>query len=169
MTRRVYWDACVFIGLLNQEPGKVNDCSAVWAEAKKGSTLIYTSFLTFAEVFKAKCEDQAKPLSEDEDKRIEALLGQKWIRPVIVDERTGVSARRMMRHHTECKKPNDGVHLATAAILNVDEMHTYDGADLLKLDGKVLMSNGKPLKICRAAPIPSPPAAPDLFNQADNG
>jgi predicted nucleic acid-binding protein len=167
LARRVYWDSCTFLGLINQEQGKKNHCRAVWEEAERGEALIFTSFFTFAEVFKAKYEGQTKPLSVAEDQKIEQLLRQKWIRPVLVDERIGIAARRLMRHHTECKKPSDGVHLATAIALNVDEMHTFDGSDLLKLNGKVNRADGKPLVIC--VPSPKPPPAPpqpgpdDLF------
>jgi len=158
LPRRVYWDSCTFLGLINQEPGKANNCSAVWKEAEAGSVWIYTSFFTFAEVFKAKCEGPGKPLSEEDDQRIEALLRQKWIRPILVDERIGVASRRLMRRHTVCKKPSDGIHLATALALNVDEMHTYDGSDLLALDGKVNRADGKPLKICPPTPAPRIPS-----------
>lgn len=141
----------------------MNNCRAVWSEAEKGDVLIYTSFFTFAEVFKAKCEGTAKPLAEEQDQNIEKLLRQKFIRPVVVDERIGVTARRLMRHHPECKKPSDGVHLATALVLNVDEMHTYDGSDLLRLSGLVHKANGQALRICppspSQAPLPSPPKA----------
>lgn len=156
LPKRVYWDSCTFLGLLNQEPGKVTNCRAVWNEAEKGLLVIYTSFFTFAEVFKVKCEGPAKPLAEEKDREIEQLLGQKWIRSVVVDEQIGVLARRLMRHHPECKKPSDGIHLATALILNVEEMHTFDGSDLLTLDGKVKRKDGKPLTICQ--PTPTPPA-----------
>ena len=148
LPRRVYWDSCTFLGLINQEPGKVNECAAVWKEAEHGNVLIYTSFFTFAEVFKIKCEGSAKPLAEAQDKTIEQLLRQKWIKPMVVDERIGIAARRLMRFHPECKKPSDGIHLATALALNVDEMHTFDGSDLLGLDGKINRADGKPLKIC---------------------
>jgi predicted nucleic acid-binding protein len=157
LPKRVYWDSCTFLGLINQEPGKRNECTAVWEEAETGDVLIYTSFFTFAEVFKMKCELPAKPLSEEKDNEIEQLLRQKWVRPVVVDERIGVASRRLMRGHPECKKPSDGVHLATALALSVEEMHTYDGADLLKLTGKINCANGKPLKICRPQGIPQPP------------
>ncbi len=163
-SRRVYWDACTFLGLLNQEPGKVNNCRLVWKEAENEKTLIYTSFFCFTEVFKAKCEGPSKPLAEKDDKKIELLLRQQWIKPVVVDERIAFAARRLMRSYPECKKPSDGIHLATALALNVDEMHTFDGSDLLKLDGKVLRADGKPLKICtpRGAP-PDESFGPDLF------
>jgi predicted nucleic acid-binding protein len=138
----------------------------VWREAENGGALIYTSFFAFAEVFKAKCEGTAKPLSEENDKAIESLLRQKWIRPVIVDDRIGVAARRAMRLHPECKKPSDAIHLVTAAALNVDEMRTFDGSDLLKLDGKVNRADGKPLKICIPTPTPAlSPPPDDLFTE----
>jgi predicted nucleic acid-binding protein len=162
LPRRVYWDACTFIGLLNREPRKADDCTDVWKEAEAGNTLIYTSFMSFAEVFKTKCDgEHTKPLSEEDDKRIEDLLRQRFIKPVVVDERIGIAARRLMRHYQECKKPIDGIHLATAMALNVDEMHTFD-RDLQKLSGKVNRADGKPLKICLPYPVAPPP--PQLFD-----
>lgn len=53
-----------------------------------------------------------------------------------------------MRRHTECKKPTDAVHLATAILVNADEMHTYDASDLLGLSGKVARQDGEMLTIC---------------------
>ena len=66
-------------GLDQSRTGKINHCRAVWQQAEKGGALIYTSFFTFAEVFKVKCEIEAKPLAEEKDKEIELLLRQKWI------------------------------------------------------------------------------------------
>jgi hypothetical protein len=116
---------------------------------KRRDTIIFTSFWAFAEVFKAKCEGQAKPLVEAQDKNIEALFRQAWIQPVVIDGRIGTASRRLMRQHPECKKPSDAVHLATALAFNVDEMHTYD---------KVMRADGVPLKIC--APYVSAPPLP---------
>jgi predicted nucleic acid-binding protein len=141
----------------------------VWREAEQGQVWIYTSFFTFVEVFKAKCEGPSKPLSEEKDKEMEQFLRQKWIKPVVVDERIGIAARRLMRLHPECKKPSDGVHLATALALNVDEMHTYDNSDLLKLDGKINRADGKPLKICQPSATPKAPPPDDLFVHTGEG
>jgi predicted nucleic acid-binding protein len=164
LPKRVYWDSCTFLGLLNQEPGKVNDCLAVWKDAESGNVTIYTSFFTFAEVFKVKCADPAKPLSESDDVAIEALFRQKWMRPMLMDERIAVAARRIMRLHPTCKKPSDAVHLATALALNVDEMHTFDGSDLLGLTGKINRADGKPLIICKPTPPEAKKKDIDLFN-----
>jgi len=157
----VYWDSCAFIGLLNREPDKINACSDVWVEAQNGYTTIYTSYLAFTEVYKVKCSVPGTALTIEEDKRIEQVLQQRWIRPVIVDERIAIGARRLLRRFSpEFKKPVDGIHLATAAILNVDEMHTFDGSDLLKLDGKVQKEDGTMLKICLPSTSGPPPVPP---------
>lgn len=157
----------MFLGLINNEVDKHADCLAVWKEAEASQTQIYTSFFTFTEVFKAKCEGKAKPLAEADDRRVEELLRQKWIRPLILDERIATAARRLMRYHPECKKPSDAVHLATAMAINVDEMNTYDGSDLLGLSEKVNRADGKPLKICPPSPLPKPPKDMGLFEAWD--
>ncbi len=146
--RRAYWDACTFLGLINSEAGKHADCRAVWLEAEKGETQIITSFLTFAEVFKAKCEGKAKPLDEANEDQVASFLESEHIQPATVDRRTAELARRLMRRHPECSKPTDAIHLATAILLNVDELHTYDGSDLLGLNEKVARQDGEMLKIC---------------------
>jgi predicted nucleic acid-binding protein len=146
--RRLYWDSCAFLGLINNEAGKHPDCRAVWAEVERGEAEIITSFFTFAEVFKAKCEGPAKPLDEDGEDKIAGFFASERILPVTVDRRTAELARRLMRRHPECKKPTDAVHLASAILLNVDEMHTYDGSDLLKLNKLVARQDGEMLTIC---------------------
>ena len=99
-------------------------------------------------MFKAKCEGRAKPLSEDEEDKIAKFFESDQILGVPVDRRTSELARRLMRRHEVCKKPTDAVHLATAILLNVDEMHTYDGSDLLGLSKVVAREDGQMLVIC---------------------
>lgn len=71
-----------------------------------------------------------------------------------------MEARRLLRLDTlPLTKPNDAIHLASALWHSVDTFHTYDRADLLKLDGMINCKDGKPLKICR---VPSRP--PTLFD-----
>lgn len=157
--KRIYWDSCTFLGLINEEADKHAACRNAWTHAEKGAIEIWTSFYSFAEVFKAKCEGKAKPTDEEEEK-IDRLFQNDFIVPVPVDRRIALLARRLMRKHPECKKPQDGVHLATALVHNVLEMHTFDGSDLLDLDGKVARADGEKLTICQPYII-----APDIFDE----
>lgn len=165
MARLVYWDACVFLNLLNQPKGVPNVFRSIWEEGELGKTEIVTSTFTFAEVIRAKCEGPAKPFLEQQEREIDELLSQPWVRLWLLDPRTGLSARRLIRTHPQCKKPADGVHLATALAANVDEMHTTDEDDLIPLNGRVLKANGQALIICLPSVIvpakPMPDAAPE--------
>jgi predicted nucleic acid-binding protein len=151
--RRVYWDACTFIALLNQEK-PANECAAVWMEAERGETIIVTSTLTLTEVFKAKCEGRAKPLAPADDERVKNLILQKWVRPAILDEPIALEARQLLRNYPECKKPTDAIHLATAMATNVEALHTIDKSDLLPLNRRVKTRAGNLLTICPPVPLP---------------
>jgi hypothetical protein len=54
----------------------------------------------------------------------------------------------------------------------IAQLHTFDGSDLLSLDGQIPMADGRRLKICRP-PMPPPPSAlPPLLaimDDADDG
>jgi len=152
--RKLYWDSCAFLGLINNEAAKHAQCKAVWEQAVRGDAEIYTTFFAFAEVYKAKCEGGRKPLLASEEDRVVQFLNQEFVLGVVVDETIGTAARRLMRQYVQCKKPSDAIHLATALRMNVDEMHTYDGSDLLSLDGQVRRQDGALLRIC----VPNVPA-----------
>jgi hypothetical protein len=81
----------------NSEEEKHKDCVAVWAEVEKGETQILTSFFSFVEVFKAKCERPAKPLDEEGEDKIAAFFASERILPVTLDRRTAELARLPMR------------------------------------------------------------------------
>lgn len=146
--KRVYWDSCTFLALINSEAGKHRESKAVWAKVVSGEYELITSFFSLTEVFKAKCEGTKKPLSEEGEDAIAKFFEGDRILGVPVDRRTSEFARKLMRRHPECKKPTDAIHLATATLMNVDEMHTFDGADLLSLNGKVAREDGEMLVIC---------------------
>lgn len=161
--RRVYWDACIWFAVIKQEPGRFQRASHVLDLARRGEVEIWTSSLTLAEVFRKQCGDpgtQHAGLTEDEDKPFEDFIAQDFVVEVQIDHRIGVAARRLLRKHPRLKKPQDAIHLATAADGDIDEFHTFDGANLLPLDGEVFTRGGKALKICLP---PEPPR--DLFTQ----
>jgi hypothetical protein len=86
-----------------------------------------------------------------------------YILLVNVDRSVGERARVLMTSGFAGLKPPDAIHLATAAISGVEEMHTFD-ARLLGLDGVIDKSDGTRLKICKpdAGGPPAPLLDPDM-------
>lgn len=152
---KYYWDACAWIGLIRQEPDKVDSLRHLMELAQKGKIEIWTSTFTLAEVFKRKCSENQVGIEPKDDEAFEDYLEQDYVKRVQVDVDVGTFARRLLRRFPSIRKPQDAIHAATAALNNIDELHTFDGNDLLPLDGQIPMSNGEKLRIC------TPPAAPD--------
>lgn len=142
----MYWDSCVWLRLINEEPG-ADRCQAVLERAQRGELTIWTSSLTLAEVYKFKC-DVPKSLAIEQDKIFEAYIASDFVVEVQVDHAIATLSRRLCRAHVPLKKPNDGIHLATAVLSNVDEFHTFDADDLLVLAGKVHRLDGSILEMC---------------------
>jgi predicted nucleic acid-binding protein len=131
--------------------------------ARAGKIQIVTSAFTLAEVVKRKCGGQVVGTGEDEDDQFAELLQQEFVTLVNADWDVGTRARALYREFNGrgLKKPQDALHLATAVIENVDEMHTFDGDDLLRLSGLVRREDGMTLSICH-------PPEPDVeFAQLD--
>lgn len=146
---RVYWDACAWLGLLNEEQEKHADLDDVRAKAAHGKVQIWTSAFCIAEVHRVKCEKEWAAISPENDAKINNLFDQDWVEVVHLDSEIAKLAKTLLRSHEKLKKPSDAVHLATALYWDLVQMHTYDGSDLLHLDGKVQTSSGEPLKICK--------------------
>jgi predicted nucleic acid-binding protein len=157
---KYYWDACAWIGLIRQEPDKIDSLRYVIEMAQKGQVEIWTSAFTLAEVFKRKCAGEQVGLEPTEDTAFEDYLEQDYVQRVQVDVDVGTAARRLLRRFPQIRKPQDAVHAATAALHSVDELHTFDGDDLLPMDGLIPMQNGQKLKICKP---PKPPEVPDPY------
>lgn len=154
---RYYWDACAWIALIQQEPGRFENLTYVIDEAKAGKAEIWTSNFTLAEVYKRPCGDpKASGLTPDEDTPFEAYILQGFVQRVQVDYDVGVLARRLLRKYPEIVKPQDGIHLATALLNNIDELHTYDRDNLLGLTGKIERADGVKLLIKNPPKRPPP-------------
>jgi len=150
-TRRVYWDACSWIALIQKEKiqqpgGAVEDremmCKSVIEAAKKNRLEIATSAFCLAEVCKS------PDVRHESPDRIADFLENDYILISAVDTVIGQRARKLMTGGHAGLKPPDAVHLATALILNVDEMHTFDER-LLGLDGRLDKDDGTKLRICK--------------------
>jgi predicted nucleic acid-binding protein len=150
-TKRVYWDACSWIALIQKEKitqpgGQIEDremmCRSVIEAAKKNRLEIVTSAFCLAEVCKSPDVRGGSP------DRIADFFENDYILITAVDTVVGHRARKLMASGYAGLRPPDAVHVATALILNVDEMHTFDDA-LLALNGKLDRDDGTKLKICK--------------------
>lgn len=145
--KTVYWDSCVWLRLINEEED-YESCQSVLNAAQRGEVQIWTSSLTLAEVYKFKC-DVPKSLAVAQDEIFEAYIASDFVIEVQVDHEIAVMSRRLCRRHLPLKKPNDGIHLASAIVNNIDEFHTFDQDDLLILNGKVNRADGTELMMCK--------------------
>jgi predicted nucleic acid-binding protein len=150
--RKIYWDACVWIALISGESGRVERCESIVHLAQAGDFQIWTSSLTLAEVFKHRVGPHGAALAADKDDAFEAFLLQDFVFEAQVDHAVGVYAKKLLRQYAPLKKPADAVHLATALMNNLNEFHTFDGANLIPLSEKVFRADGAPLLIREPPP-----------------
>lgn len=156
--RRVYWDACCWIGLINGETTKLGGLEYVYKAAMKGEYQIWTSALSLAEVFKLKSEDNTRrPLDDGNLDAIDDMFRQDFVFITTVDLEIGFEARRLLRHTPGLRKAPDAIHLASALRWSVDALHTYDKGDLLRLSGKLKCRSGEWLTICEPDEPPTGP------------
>jgi predicted nucleic acid-binding protein len=162
LAEAVYWDSCVWIGLLNEEPDKVDSARWVVERAERGEVEIWTSTITLAEVYKiVPAGGTADP---EGDKKLDEFLAQPYIVHVQVDQDVAMEARRLLRAKLPgLRKPYDAVHIACAAWHNIETFHTFDRDDLLPLNGLIKCRNGNPMTVCKPPERP-PPAQPGLFD-----
>lgn len=148
--KRVYWDSCAWLGLLNGEPDKRRELEIVYNAARDGAYELWTSTYSQVEVHRYRSEENtARPWSEANTNKIEQFFLQPFIKLVPVDLEIGRHARQIYRETPGLKKRPDAVHLASALRWPVDAMHTYDRPDLLVLSYKFIGRSGSPLLICK--------------------
>lgn len=155
--KRVAWDACTWIALIQNEKIIVSGkgledrggmCRMVIEAAKKGSVEIVTSTLCLAEV----CKHPDKKATSD---KLADYFENDYVALVSVDTAVGERARQLMIAGYSGLKPPDAVHIATAAITGVEQMHTFDDR-LLKLNGLIDKADGTKLRICKPDAIAAP-------------
>jgi predicted nucleic acid-binding protein len=162
--RRVYWDANAWLGLINRELGKVRALEIIYNAAKKSEVEIWTSVISFAEVYKMKDDPQAPRPLEEQNKIIAAVLEQQFIQLVEVNAIIGMASRHLLQKHPTLKKPYDAIHLASAAHWNLHALHTYDNENLLPLNGQIKRRDGRALEIIK----PDADADGPLFGTGSN-
>lgn len=149
-----YWDSVVWLGILNKESDKLMTCLTLWQKAIEGDVKIVSSALTLTEVIYLNghqlITDESPHLSQQEvEEKITAFFEHDCIDLYSVERRIAEKARKLIWESCDLEfkvKPKDAIHVATAAVANVDVLNTYD-PDLLQLNDTVACDNGDFLTI----------------------
>ena len=129
--RKLYWDSDVCIDLLEQTPARIHRLLPIIAAARNGQLVIVTSALTMAEVSKLK---NLNLIDELKEKLITEFFENDYFSIRNVDRFVAEKARAIAR---KCGvKPPDAIQIATAILMEVEVMHTFDGK-VLGLSGLV--------------------------------
>jgi PIN domain nuclease of toxin-antitoxin system len=147
--RMVYWDACAWIGFINEEAAKIGPLRYIWESARRGEHEIWTSVYSYLEVLKIKAESGDQIPIDESNRRIDEMFQQPHVKRVQLDTEVARFARSLKQTHHDAglKSRPDSIHIATAAYYNLDELHTWDNAHILPFDGKIMRRDGKPLRI----------------------
>jgi predicted nucleic acid-binding protein len=125
-----YWDSCVFLAWVKEEPGRVGHVDALMDEETAGRLKIITSVLSITEVALAAAGKDPNALNADFLKKIDAL----WLPPSPVTlaefhRLIAADARDLIRKSAgrlPTLKPPDAIHLSTVVRTGCDEFLTYD-------------------------------------------
>lgn len=137
-----YWDSCVFLGILKNEPDKITECASVIKAAQAGEVRIVTSALTFIEV--VKLEKGQPKLPRESEEKIRSFFKHEWIYIYDVNRKVGELARELLWKY-ERLRPQDATHVASAVLAKADVLDTFDDG-LIKLSNQI---GNPPLKIQR--------------------
>lgn len=152
----------MWIALIKREQGRFEACAHLIEQAQKGEIEIWTSAFTYAEVYKRNCSGELAGISPIDDKSFEDYIEQEFVQLVQVDADVGRAARRLLRQYPSIGKPQDATHVASALLMDVHELHTFDRQDLLALNEKLKCQDGVPLRI-KIPPSPPDPDSGTLF------
>jgi len=124
---RRYWDSNCFLGWLQSEPDKAEQCKSVLEEADKGNVLIVTSALTLAEVIKLRGQE---PILADRQRAIVEFFKSDFIAVVNVTRFIAERARELV--WINGIDPKDAIHVATALDVKLLLFNTFDEGLLAK-------------------------------------
>jgi predicted nucleic acid-binding protein len=130
-----YWDTCLFLAWLKDEPrksGEMDGVREIIERAKRRDCRIMTSVITSVEVLQA-------TIPAGIDTLFVGLMRR--ITRVAVDVKVAQLAHDIRNHYQKAGgrklETPDALHLATAILYRSDEFHTFDENDLIPLSGNV--------------------------------
>lgn len=121
-----YWDSDCFLGWLQAETDKEDECRAVLEAAKDGKVVIVTSALTIVEVLMLKGKP---PIPSANRAKVEAFFRSNFIVVRNVSRRIAETSRGLVWDHKIA--PKDALHVATAMDAGLRVFNTFD-AKLIK-------------------------------------
>jgi predicted nucleic acid-binding protein len=139
--RRIYWDANVPLSYLNDVPDRAPTIEELFRKARAVEIELLTSSISRVEIAFVQSEKEGGTLDPAAEQAIDALwLPGSPIKTVEFYDLIADRARRLIRQGIEqgwgSLKPQDAIHVATAAQMGVSEMHSYD-AQVKKWSGKL--------------------------------
>lgn len=149
--RKVYWDACVFLAWLYDEPndvGVIEGMEDIVNQVDSGKITLITSIVTRTEILESRMTPEVK-------KKFDAFFQRKNVVMINLDHRIGDLSHEIRAFYDAqgvVLGSNDCHHLATAIIHDAGEFQTLDGSGKKK-KGKLIPLSGMvadkyPLKIC---------------------
>lgn len=133
---RFYWETSPFVAWLNREQGRFETCDAILKEGEKGNVRIVTSAITLVELYGYSLKDLAEGrVTQQEVQRAEEWVAElfkaEFLEVVSVDRFIARRAHELRRDIVLLRrKPIDTIHLASASMTGVEELHTYNNQDL---------------------------------------
>jgi len=143
-----YWDTCIFLSLLTndrKDASLIEGIEGIARAIDKKECLLVTSTITEVEVLQG-------TLSAVAEGNFQSALKRRNVTKVSVNSRVTALAREIRDFYNSQRKLKtpDAIHLATAILYSVDELHTND-PHLLNLVNPIC--NKYTIKICRP-PLP---------------
>src|SRR5437870_6015599 len=147
----IYWDACIFLAWLKDEPCEAGVMEGIEDTVKRvndNEVVLVTSVMTQTEVLESKMPKEAQTKFDNVFKR----RNVQWINH---DTRVGKLSHDIRDYYAQrtiSLSSPDSVHLASAILYRADVFYTLDGSGkkkrghLLPLDGNVA---GHKLKIAK--------------------
>ena len=132
---KYYWDTCIYLAWLRQEQthkGTIPSIEGIIQRARDGKVTIYTSVITIAEVLTEKL-----PAKQRKDFEGCFRFGEHELYDVdvrIAQKASKIREIALALHNGKKIKTPDAIHIATAQIIGVEQLHTLDN-ELIALHG----------------------------------
>ncbi len=127
---RIYWDSCVFISYLQNDPDRADTIAQILDEVDAADDrIITTSQLSLVEEAYVETEKEAGELDEEVLANIEALWSSTVLEVVELNPLVARIARDLLRQSVVLGRrlrPADAIHIATAKWVEAQELQTYD-------------------------------------------